>query len=203
MRSLLLLTALSGSIGLHARSLRLNLFGGYTFQDRFPLQGNYLGYAFNEGRVAAAAHYGAGLEYEMRPRTALEVFYQAQPTQGYLRTSFLEYGPYDITVHYVMLGGLQYMPFGKVVHGYGGLNLGCGFSTGEGSSTKFAWGAKLGLRIDASEKVGFRLGAQVLSPVESVGGGLYFGTGGVSAGVSTYSSVYQFGLTGGLVFTLK
>ena len=35
-----------------------------------------------------------------------------------------------------------------------------------------------------------------------MGGGLYFGTGGAGAGVSTYSSYYQFNLGGGLVFKL-
>jgi hypothetical protein len=189
--------------GTVSAQLRLNAFGGYTFQDRFPINGSYSGFSFNEARVAAGAHYGGGLEYELKPHKAVELFYQAQPSEGYLRTSFVEYGPYDITVHYVMLGGLQYVPFSDVVHGYGGLNIGAGFSTGEGNSTKFAWGGKLGLRIDASEKVGLKLGAQLLSPVESVGGGLYFGTGGASAGVSTYSTIYQFGLTGGLVFTLQ
>ena len=41
----------------------------------------------------------------------------------------------------------------------------------------------------------------VLSAVQGAGGGLYFGTGGVSAGVSTYSTFYQFYIGGGL--TLK
>jgi hypothetical protein len=39
-----------------------------------------------------------------------------------------------------------------------------------------------------------------MSAVQSAGGGLYFGTGGGGAGVSTYSSMYQFGLGGGLAF---
>ncbi len=192
-----------GMSGLVNAQLRINAFGGYTFQDRFPIYGSYAGYSFNEARVAAGAHYGGGLEYEFRPRTAVELFYQAQPTEGFLRTSFQEYGPYDITVHYIMLGNLQYVPFSEAVHGYGGVNIGAAFSSGEGNSTKFAWGAKLGLRVDASDKVGIKIGAQLLSPVESVGGGVYFGTGGASAGVSTYSTIYQFGFTGGLVFTLK
>ncbi len=33
-------------------------------------------------------------------------------------------------------------------------------------------------------------------------GGFYFGTGGVGAGVSSYSTMYQFGVGGGLVFKL-
>ncbi len=201
-RTVILIAALLTSAFAQAQTIRLNAFSGYTFQDRFPLYGSYSGYAFQEGRVAASAHYGGGLEFELRPRTALELFYQAQPTEGYVRTSFQEYGPTEVTVSYVMLGGLQYMPFSELVHGYCGLNIGAAFSNA-GSDTKFAWGAKLGLRIDASPTVGLKLGAQLLSPVDQVGGGLYFGTGGASAGVSTYSTVYQFGLTGGLVFTLK
>jgi hypothetical protein len=38
--------------------------------------------------------------------------------------------------------------------------------------------------------------------VQGAGGGLYFGTGGAGAGVSTYSSMLQFGLGGGLTFAL-
>ena len=41
-----------------------------------------------------------------------------------------------------------------------------------------------------------------MSAVQGAGGGLYFGTGGGGVGVSTYSSMYQFGLGGGLTFAL-
>jgi hypothetical protein len=50
--------------------------------------------------------------------------------------------------------------------------------------------------------VGVKLQAQLLSITQSVGGGVFFGTGGASAGISSYSSVYQFSLGGGLVFEL-
>ena len=51
-------------------------------------------------------------------------------------------------------------------------------------------------------KVAIKLQGQLMSAVQSAGGGLYFGTGGAGAGVSTYSSMYQFGLGGGLVISL-
>ena len=44
--------------------------------------------------------------------------------------------------------------------------------------------------------------AGLLSAVQSVGGGVYFGTGGAGAGVSGYSTFYQWNLGGGLVFNL-
>jgi hypothetical protein len=40
------------------------------------------------------------------------------------------------------------------------------------------------------------------SAVQSMGGGFFIGTGGVSAGVSSFSSLMQFGLGTGLVFKL-
>jgi hypothetical protein len=40
----------------------------------------------------------------------------------------------------------------------------------------------------------------VLSAVQYVSGGLYFGTGGAGTGISSLSSMFQFGLDGGLVF---
>ena len=71
------------------------------------------------------------------------------------------------------------------------------------SATKFAWGLRIGGVIWASEKVGVRLQAQLLSAVQSMGGGFYFGTGGAGAGVTSYSTIYQFGLGGGLVFKVR
>jgi hypothetical protein len=53
-----------------------------------------------------------------------------------------------------------------------------------------------------SEKVGIKLTAQLQSAVQSMGGGFFIGTGGVSAGVSSFSSLMQFGLGTGLVFKL-
>ena len=46
---------------------------------------------------------------------------------------------------------------------------------------RFAWGLRGGVNIWASEKVGIKLQALLLSSVESVGGSLYLGTGGAGA----------------------
>jgi hypothetical protein len=53
-----------------------------------------------------------------------------------------------------------------------------------------------------SENVGLKIYAQLNTVVGGVGGGFYFGTGGSGAGVSTYSSMVQFGLGGGLTVGL-
>ncbi|HTE31932.1 MAG TPA: hypothetical protein VK666_16235, partial [Chryseolinea sp.] len=74
--------------------------------------------------------------------------------------------------------------------------------TEESSYLKFGWGARLGANVWMTEKVALMLQAQLLSAVQGFGGGLYLGTGGAGAGVSTYSTLYQFGLVGGLCVKL-
>ena len=109
-----------------------------------------------------------------------------------------------------MIGGVRYMNgnSGKL-QGYGGLLLGAvifGNKTPQGneeeSYTKFGLGGRLGVNIWLTEKVGIKLQTQLLSAVQGFGGGFYFGTGGSGAGVSTYSTLMQFGLGGGLCFKL-
>jgi hypothetical protein len=51
--------------------------------------------------------------------------------------------------------------------------------------------------------VGIKLQTGLISLAQAAGGGIYFGSGGVSPGLSTYSSILQFSLGGGLVFRLK
>ena len=190
------------SAPLSAQEVRLNFFSGYTYQDKFQIGGTYLGNNFSQGRIGDGQHIGGSIEFDVRENQAVELLYQQQQTQGFLGTGFGELGPYDVTLHYIMLGGLGRLPFTDAVSGYGGLNIGAGWVTGSTSTTKFAWGGKLGLQFNISDVVGIKAGAQLLSPVQSFGGGFYFGTGGASAGVSTYSTVYQFGWTGGLCLTL-
>ena len=183
--------------------VKLNGFGGYTFQDRFNLGGSYNGYSYSEGVLGEGAHFGGSIEFELRPNKSIELLYQTQSTQGYLRGGGFDFPANDVSVHYLMLGGLGYQPLSEVVSGYGGINLGGALLGGDASATKFAIGGKLGLLVNLSSTVGIKMGAQVMSMVQGLGGGFYFGTGGSGAGVSTYSSVYQFGLTGGLCIALQ
>jgi len=53
-----------------------------------------------------------------------------------------------------------------------------------------------------TERVGIKLQAEVISAVQGAGGGFYFGSGGSGAGISTYSSMYQWSLGGGLSFKI-
>ena len=197
-RTLVALTVVGATTQLAAQSIRLNAYGGYTFGDKFNFSGYY---GYNEAKIEEAAHFGAGLEVELRPLTAVEIYYQQQPTTGRLLGALSDV-KVDLNVSYLMLGGLRYAGNDKV-KGFGGLMVGAAFfNSDEVNATKLGVGGRLGVLLTPNPKIGVRLGMQVLSAVQGASGGMYFGTGGAGAGVSTYSSIYQFGLFGGLSISL-
>jgi hypothetical protein len=194
---------------------RINLYGIYTFDDSFDSY--YDNDSYYEGKIKGGFQYGAGIEFMLKPTYGLELLYIGQqttaPTTYYSPGAFgggTEAATLDLNFNFAMLAfGRHMMKPGSAFEGYGGLMLGALFSNAHNplngdsnSGTRFAWGARLGGNIWLSEKLALKLQGQLLSAVQSVGGGLYFGTGGAGAGVSTYSSMLQFGLGGGIVFKL-
>lgn len=132
------------------------------------------------------------------------------PTQYYNGGLFDKYADFDVAMNYIMVGGNQsFRRAGSPVEGFIGASIGVGVigldnpqTNFSDSITKFAWGLKGGMTYWASSAVGIKFQGQLLSVTQSVGGGVYFGGGGVSTGISSYSSIYQFTLGGGLVFNL-
>jgi len=201
------------SVTAGAQEVRLNAYSSYVFDDGvdsyYDPTNNY------SGTIKGGLQWGGGLEYMMRPNQGIELLYIGQSTTApmtyYQNNLNAKHTNFDVGISYLMLASNRYVKKpGSKVEGYGGLMLGAAFfsvknpeTSYSGSATKFAWGVRLGANIWASEKVAVKLQAQLLSAVQSAGGGLYFGTGGVSTGVSTYSSMYQFSLGGGLAFNLS
>ena len=112
--------------------------------------------------------------------------------------------------NYLFLSFNKYLPVNPKIEPFGGIQLGMGIynvtnpeNSNSGSDTKFAWGIKAGANIWASEKVGIKLQAGLISAVQAFGGSVYFGTGGAGAGLAGFSTFWQFSLGGGLVFKLK
>jgi len=193
--------------------IRINLYGSYAFEDSFDSYYNYGSYY--QGKVQGGFLWGGGLEFNVHDNVSLELSYLREST-----TAPIQYygnaGIYatttkaDVDMNYILLGGTRsFRKPGSIVEGFGGLMAGVSIINADDQNssrsenlTKFAWGLKGGAIIWATKKVGVKLQAQLLSVAQSVGGGVYFGTGGTGAGVSTYSSIYQFTLGGGLVFEL-
>jgi len=195
--------------------LRLNAYTLYAFDDKVDSYYSTTDY-FN-GTIKGGFQWGGGLEYMMIPGQSVELSYlrldSNAPMEYYDKSSTIggkKKTDFDVATNYILIGSNRYFGMNPKVEPYGGLQAGMAIfnvtnpdNGNSGSATKFAWGAKLGVNIWASEKVGIKIQTGLNSAVQSAGGGLYFGTGGVGAGVSTYSTFYQFYVGGGLTFSMS
>jgi opacity protein-like surface antigen len=190
--------------------VRINAYSNYIFSDH--VDSYYDANNYYNGYVKDGFQWGVGAEFMVRPEMGVELSYQREDTKAALKNYKypLAYHDYDLAVNYIMVSGTRYFrkPGGRV-EAFGGLGAGLGIFNAkdpvDGSTTnltKFSWQLRAGAIIWASDAVGLRLQAQLQSAVQAIGGGIYVGTGGAGAGVSSYSTIYQFGLGGGLVFKL-
>jgi len=183
--------------------ISLNVLGGYVFGDNVSTDKFY-------GNVNGGFQWQAGLEFGLKKMYGLELYYVRQDTH----IDVENYGvtpkqTFNAGINYILLGGKRYSYVkSEALTVWYGVSLGAAFGNnedGDGSYSKFAWGLRLGLKAkpNPASKIGFLFQAQLLSAVQAAGGGIYFGTGGVGTGVSTYSTIYQFGLSGGISIALK
>ena len=106
-------------------------------------------------------------------------------------------------ISYLLIGGNNY--FGgsseSKVSPYGGAGLGVGFISIKdgGDATEFAYEFKLGMRVNTTSAISYKLQAYFQSMIGAVGSDFYYGGGGVIA-VPDHKSVNQFGLTAVLSF---
>ena len=194
------------------QGLRVNTYAGYVFPDSFD--NYYTANSYVQGRFDDGFRWGVGLEYAIPGNRAIELQYKRQDTfapttyrdpsigGGGINTSNFEVG-----INWVMVNFTNYFPINDTVEPFVGGGLGMGIfnirnpdNGNKSNSTKFSWNIRGGSNFWVSESIAIRLQASLFSAVQSVGGGFFFGTGGSSAGVSTYSTMLQFGFDGGLVF---
>lgn len=200
----------------YAQNVRLNAYGNYVFDDRVDNGYSSSTEGYFDGTVKGGFLWGAGLEFRLHDYYGLELLYQRLDTKApvdyypFNSIGGIKHADVDLGVNYIMVAGTRSMQRpGSKAEPYGGFMLGMAIINADnpenGSSdnaTKFAWGLRLGTNIWASERVGIKLQTQLLSVPQGAGGGLYFGTGGAGAGISTYSTILQFSLGGGLTFKL-
>ncbi len=118
-----------------------------------------------------------------------------------------------LTMNYYMLGVQHELTYEEALVPYGLFNLGLvdvrydGTTSIPGSSDiYFVAGLGGGIKYFISDKIGIRLQARLLLPMQfgGVGFGCGIGTGGggCGAGVSTYTSIIQGDFTGGIILKL-
>jgi len=197
-------------------SVRLHAYGTYALNDNH-VDSYYSTTSYFDGSIKGGFQYGGGLEVMPYPAVGVEITYlrlDSEAPMYYWDPNAIIAGEkftnFDMAQNWVMLSVNKYLPVNPKIEPFGGFQFGMDIlnvtnpdNGDSGSATKFAWGARLGLNIWASEKIGIKLQAGLLSAVQAIGGGLYFGTGGAGAGVSGFSTYYQVNFGGGLVFKIK
>jgi hypothetical protein len=119
------------------------------------------------------------------------------------------YGYYDqvpLSVNYIMAGFTKNFRVNPTVSPFVSLSMGaCLMDPKEDNYHAywfFATGMDAGAKIYLSKLIGLRLQAQMYIPVEGASFTFYAGGAGGSSGVSVYSTLVQFGFTGGLIFRI-
>jgi len=181
------------------KTISLNVYGGYTFKDRVNLDSYHID--VNDG-----FEYGAGLEYFLQRNKAIEIKYMRMDTK------FPLIGPggaqlnnkTDGSLNFVLLGGNNY--FARTTDQkavpYAGIDLGIGWAEGpeDGSGVKFAWDAKVGVKLMTHSAVSFKLQAYVQSMISAFGTDYWYYPGWGGTLVQDYAHVFQFGLGGAVCF---
>ncbi|HEX5003069.1 MAG TPA: hypothetical protein VFW78_11290 [Bacteroidia bacterium] len=184
-----------------AQEFRLIPFYGYTVQDRVP---------FYEGDlyIRDESQYGGMLQFLPSEYSAVSFMYKASQPNLDLKSYVAYLDDVDnvkTTVGYYMFGFTRFLngtsekvsPFGSFLMGWSTWK-----PEGYNSYSRFTMGFDLGVSVSLSEYIGLNLRSELMMPIQGTGAGVFCGTGGCGASVSTYSSITQLGFTGGIEIKL-
>ncbi len=208
MKKLLLITGIFlTTLGVKSQNqsdVGLNLYGGYTFQDKIYSNNAYL-------EIQDAFQYGAGLEFYLRPTKSIELKYLRMDTKTPLfapnpiNVSQINVGNDDSAINYAMIGANNYFKTGSSnVIPFAGFDLGVGWASGDSSSNaKFSWDVKAGVKIKASDAVAVKLQAYFQTIYATHGSDAVWYPGWGTVYYPRDASLYQFGLGAALAFDFK
>ena len=188
--------------------------------------GGFYGIAFNskirtyygEYKIDDKANYGGQLSIAMAPETFLELMYNRTDTRVQYRDRFGTSQPFDLSIEYYHVGGLQQVDIGNdMIAPFGVFTLGATrfnikdpveFNDGNTSQTisgdtwAFSIALAGGAKIYLAERIGIRLQARLGMPMLFNGVYLGVGTGGASGGLSFHVPTVMFDLSAGLFLRL-
>jgi hypothetical protein len=209
--TLFLITGFVTSTG-YAQQIRFNAYGNYVFDDK--VESFYSSTNYFNGVIKGGLLWGAGIEFRTYEEYGLELLYQRQDTKANVHYYDLASvgdrdGEIDLAINWIQAAATRYMVVKRTFEPYAGLMLGVAVIKGTNpdnqvseSATKFGWGIRFGSNVWLTDHLGIKLQTQLLCATQAAGGGLYFGSGGSGASVTTYSTMAQFTLGGGLTFRL-
>jgi len=198
-RSLLIAITILLPFCLMAQTVEVTPFGGYVFGSTWNGSSGSVHFDGN-------AQYGGQISVGISRVVDVDFIYNRCDTKAQSSLVGFVVREVPISINYMQIGFTKNFRINPVVSPYFGMNLGAVEFYPKSGSYNDAWfftvGLNGGAKIYFSKRVGLKLQAQMFLPVEGAGFSVYFGGGGPSTGVSLYSTMVQFGFTGGLIFRL-
>ena len=155
-----------------------------------------------------AVFYSGAIGINTSRETMAEIQYIFQPTKISFNpfTAGIPSQSFNADVHYILATGYYLKQLSRTSWGYGGLSIGAAGLVPKDSqynldpAWRVAFGLTLGAKFLVSKKIGIKIQAQGLFPIQWAGGSLYVGTGGAGYGVSAGTSIVQINVGGGLFY---
>jgi hypothetical protein len=213
MRKLLFITSIMMVLALssNAQGVEITPFAGYTFGDKFPIEGG-------EVKFTGGSNYGGTLAFNASEQIALELTYSRVNSTGSVHSVYLEddknnkSGP--VNTNYFLVGASRLFPLTDEVTLFAGLNLGGAFLLAPKSelspdndfksSTAFAAGVNAGAKYFFNDHFGLRGQASLNFPVTSMGTGYWWDpTNSGTVGTTTNVPLLQFGFTAGIIYKIS
>lgn len=186
------------------QSLSLNVYGGYTLPDRVRLDNYYTD-------IQGAFEYGGGLEYFVQRNKSIEFKYMRMESNFPLYTpggTQINKGNDAGALNFWTIGGNNYFARTTNQRAIPFVGFGIGLGTASGpdgtSGAKFAWDAKIGVKLVTKSSLYVKLDAYIQSMISTFGVDFWYypGWGGPYA-VSDYAHIFQFGLGGAIGFDFR
>lgn len=184
-----------------AQTVEITPFTGYTFDHSFPIFGG-------RARLGGGQTFGGMLGYQLSDFLEIETLYSFQSGTSTARSTAIQNNVrVNSNAHYALVGANRLFPTSSQMAFFTGMKIGAGvltFPDGEFRDiNRFTVGINGGMKYFVSDKIGVRMQANLMMPISNVGASLWWSPGaGTQVGVGGWSSVIQFGFTGGLVFRL-
>ncbi len=181
---------------------------GYQIGSKYNYYDGYM-------KLKASGHFGVTVDFDINPIGGqVEVIYAYQNADLNIKDYF--YFPFEtfitkFEVHHIQAGFIQNFNYDEALRPYAGMSAGISIFNPQyiesdglrpgydpANRTKFSFGFTGGVKYFFTERIGLRMQAQLLIPIEW--GGVYYGYGG-----SVYTSggsLLQLNFTGGLIFRL-
>jgi len=174
---------------------------GYQIGSKYSYNGGYF-------KLTDGAQYGLTLNFDINPVGGqVEIMYAYQGADLRVQDYFIpelsnETFITNMTAHHVQFGFIQNFNEDEAFRPFIGMSAGFTiFDPSDSlyeSRTKFSFGLTGGIKYFFTDRLGMRIQAQLLMPIEW--GGVYYTNGG--GVITTGGTLVQLNFTGGLIFRL-